>query len=163
MNDVVKPGEYGHCKRSVINHRQIPRQQLKGVGREEKDDRYDLNERIQFAEYRGTKHAEPRGHIDDRRGQYDNHVTADRHRRQPERDRVGQSESRHRENDESRHEQQLIGHRIENRAELRLLIEASSDESVKPVGDGGREKDSQRPGKSLVVKNSDKNWYQYQS
>jgi len=46
---------------------------------------------------------------------------------------------------------------------LRLLIETSRHKSIQPIGDGGGEKDPERPGKSLVIKSCDKNGYQYET
>ena len=49
------------------------------------------------------------------------------------------------EHDERRHEQELVGHRIEPGAELRLLTGPPRDQAVEAVGRAGRGEHHQRP------------------
>ena len=67
----------------------------------------------------------------------------------------------HRQHDERRDQHQLVGNRIEDRAELRFLVETTRQQAVQAVSHSGENKNRQGEYESLIEKQRDKNRNQH--
>src|SRR2546430_9166453 len=80
-------------------------------------------------------------HVDEQRADDQDHVAAQHDGRDPEREHLEVGEGH-----ERRREQELVGDRVEERAEAALAPLATGDPAVEQVGQGGdREDDERRP------------------
>jgi len=75
--------------------------------------------RSDLAEDRRPEFAPPHREVDHRHGQHNQHITADDENRQPHRQPVHQTKARPRQHQKRRHEQQLVGDRIQPCAKRR--------------------------------------------
>src|SRR5262249_50348865 len=103
-----------------------------------------------LAERGGAEGAGADGEVDDRHGQHDADVAADDEHSQPDRNAVDQADVRQRQHDEGRHQQQLVGGRVEPGAEIGLLAGGAGNQAVERVGDPGGGEDDEGPAEEAV-------------
>src|SRR5437870_11784654 len=99
----------------------------------------DLEERRGLARPRRPRMDTRAEHVDEQRADDQDHVAAQHDGRDPEREHLEVGEGH-----ERRREQELVGDRVEERAEAALAPLATGDPAVEQVGQGGDRKDDER-------------------
>jgi len=154
-------GEDGEGENGSVNRWEIVASAIRDAGGEDNGgDREDLDGRIDFPQHRGSKTAKARDNVDGGGTHEDEDIAADDGDSYPERNRKMRRQRLwknrpHRQDDKRSHEHQFIGYRVEDRSELRFLIEAASEQTIKAVSNAGKNKDSECEDKPLIEKQGD--------
>ena len=159
--DVVGAGKDGERENGRVYRGQVPAGALGNAGGEHDDaDRSDLNGRVDFTQHRGAKAAKTGDDVDGRCADEDKNVAANHRHRYPERhrqvrrQRLGKHRP-HRQHYKRSDQHQLVGNRVEDRAELRFLIETPRQQAVETVSDAGQDKYRQGENEFLVEQKRD--------
>ncbi len=135
-------------------------------GEHDHSDRDDLDGRVDLAQPGGPEPSEA-GHDVNGGGPYnDKYIPADNRNGYPERYRqvagngLGKNTA-HRQDDEGGNHHQLVGYGIEDRAQLRFLLKASSQQSIKSVCQTRNDEHCQGQYESLVEEKCDENRNQH--
>src|SRR6266850_2129572 len=138
--DVMKPGEDCQCEDCRIDGRKIVASVVRNAGGEHDGrDSSDLDCSVELAQPGGTEASEASHYVDGCGAHNDEYVAADHGHGYPEGDRQVTrqrlwKDTPHGKHDEGRHQHEFVGNGIENRAELRLLLEAASQKPVEAIG-----------------------------
>src|SRR5438046_2871273 len=115
----------------------------------------DLEERRGLARPRRPRMDTRAEHVDEQGADDQDHVAAQHDGRDPEREHLEVGEGH-----ERRREQELVGDRVEERAEAALAPLATGDPAVEQVGQGGDREDNQRRPWLPVDEERDEDWDQ---
>src|SRR5208282_690151 len=115
------------------------------------ENQQDLQQRCQFADKRGRKCSRANNQQDDRGHGQNAHVARE--------DQDGQPPVNHsfeRQDDERAREQEFVGHRIEKRPELALLVQPARQQAIEGVRESCGDQQNERPAVALVEQTNQK-------